>query len=104
MHAMQALSQLSYGPTCTKLQHFATQVIEVAALNSNLPQRPSVSLRCPMLHSLGPSWDRPRAWVRIERRAWLNFGIEIKQSAYRKAAGMIPKPRAVGSLRMRLPD
>jgi hypothetical protein len=26
---MQALSQLSYGPTCIKLQRFATQVHEI---------------------------------------------------------------------------
>ena len=29
LHAMQALSQLSYGPTCIKLQRFATQVHEI---------------------------------------------------------------------------
>ena len=34
--------------------------------------------------------------------AWLNFSLEIKHSAYRKAGGMIANPRAVGSLQMQL--
>src|ERR1700691_5726183 len=39
LHAMQALSQLSYGPTCIKLQRFATQVHEIQRLNAKPPQR-----------------------------------------------------------------
>jgi hypothetical protein len=34
MHAMQALSQLSYGPTCIKLHRFATQVHEIKWLKT----------------------------------------------------------------------
>jgi len=41
---MQALSQLSYGPTRIKLQRFATQVHEVKTLNPKPPQRTSVSI------------------------------------------------------------
>ena len=37
-----------------------------------------------------------------EHVAWLNFNLEIKHSAHRKAGGMIANPRAVGSLRMQL--
>ena len=33
-----------------------------------------------------------------EHVAWLDFNLEIKHAAYRKAGGMIANPRAVGSL------
>ena len=63
LHAMQALSQLSYGPRCIKLQRFATQVHEIKALNSKPSQRivSRSDTRCYTL--LGPPWDHHGASV-----------------------------------------
>jgi hypothetical protein len=71
MHAMQALSELSYGPTASNRSALRHKYLKLKQKISVVP-------------------------------TWLNFNLEIKYPARRKTGGVISKPRAVGSLRMRL--
>ena|SRR5579859_2239405 len=87
LHAMQALSQLSYGPTCIKLQRFATQALEDKALTSKSSQRAVSRSEARCYAVLGPPWNHhgtTKHRRRPEHVAWLHFSLETKRSAYLK--------------------